>query len=183
MNFEQKTERLVLKILPPSIEYAEAVLDFYRKNRAIFERYEAARPENFYTRDHQKTILTHEYNLAMEQKCIRFWVYEKRNAGKIIGTVCFYNITRSIYDRCETGYKFDRNFWHKGYAREAAAAGISLMFGELGLHRVEAYVMEENAPSLRLLRELGFQYEGICRQFARICGNWEDHLLFARIRQ
>lgn len=183
MNFEQETERLILKVLPPSWRSAEAVLDFYRKNRAVFERYEAARPANFYTRDHQKSVLTHEYNLAIENKCIRFWAYEKNNASRIIGTVCFYNITRSIYDRCETGYKFDQRFWHKGYAREAVETGISLMFGELGLHRVEAYVMEENTPSLRLLMELGFQYEGVCRQFARIRGSWEDHMLFARIRQ
>ena len=183
MNFEHETKRLILKILPPSPESAEAVLDFYCKNRAAFEQYEAARPVNFYTRDHQKYILTHEYNLAIKRKCIRFWVYEKKNPGQIIGTVCFYNITRSIYDRCETGYKFDQGFWHKGYASEAVAAGISLMFEELGLHRIEAYVMGENAPSIRLLMELGFHYEGVCRQFARIRGDWEDHMLFARIRQ
>lgn len=182
MNFEQETERLILKILPPSLESAEAVLDFYNQNRTVFERYEAARPANFYTRDHQKSILTHEYNLALKQKCIRFWVYEKKDTARAIGTICFYNIVRSIYDRCETGYKFDQRFWNKGYAREAMASGISLMFDELSLHRIEAYVMEENAPSIRLLKALGFQYEGICRQSARIRGNWEDHARFARIR-
>lgn len=88
----------------------------------------------------------------------------------------------SIYDRCETGYKFDRRYWHKGFAKEAMSLGISLMYEELCLHRIEAYVMEENKASVRLLRSLGFQYEGICRQSIRIQNDWKDHMLFARIR-
>lgn len=182
MNFRHETERLILKALPPSSEFAEAVLDFYSKNRAVFEQYEAARPSNFYTKEHQKSILTREYNLALEKKSVRFWAFEKANERRPVGTVCFYNIARSVYDRCETGYKFDRRFWGRGYAKEAMTAGIFLMFGQMGLHRVEAYVMEENLPSVRLLKSLGFQYEGICRQYAKIRGNWEDCVRFAKIR-
>ena len=88
----------------------------------------------------------------------------------------------SIYDRCETGYKFDPEFWHKGYAREAMSFGISLMFNELNLHRVEAYVMKENIASIRLLSALDFQLEGICQKSIRIRGKWEDHMLFALVR-
>ncbi len=182
MNFNYETPRLILKILKPSEQAALQTLDFYYKNRTLFERYEAARSADFYTREHQSLILTKEYNLAVRKKCIRFWVYEKANPEQIAGTVCFYNITHLMYDRCETGYKFDPVHWRKGYAREAMELGISLMFQELNLHRIEAYVMEDNAASIRLLKNLGFQYEGTLRKSIRICGNWEDHMLFARLR-
>lgn len=182
MQFEYETSNLFLKLLQPSAEAAEQTLQFYAKNRALFERYEATRSAGFYTKDYQKNILTHEYNLALQEQCFRFWIYEKRHMDHPIGTISFYNIIRSIYDRCETGYKFDPAFWHKGYAREAMSFGISLIFNELNLHRIEAYVMKENTPSIRLLSALQFQLEGICRKSIRIQGRWEDHMLFALIR-
>ncbi len=182
MNLEYETEHLILKELQPTPKAAAQVLDFYNRNRVLFERYEAARPSNFYTEEHQKAILTCEYNLSIRLKNIRFWVYEKEHPDYIIGTICFYNITRSIYDCCETGYKFDQQYWHKGYAREAMQLGISVMFGKLNLHRIEAFVMEENTPSIRLLKGLHFKFEGICRKSIRIRGNWEDHMLFALLK-
>lgn len=182
MQFEYETTHLLLKILQPSAKSADQILNFYARNRVLFERYEATRSADFYTMAYQKNIITHEYNLALSEQCFRFWVYEKQNTDQPIGTVSFYNIIHSIYDRCETGYKFDPAFWHKGYAREAMSLGISLMFDELSLHRIEAYVMKENAPSIRLLSALHFQLEGICRKSIRIRGSWEDHMLFALVR-
>lgn len=182
MQFKYETTHLLLKILHPSSRSAEQVLHFYTKNRALFEQYEATRSADFYTKAYQKKILTYEYNLALREQSFRFWIYEKQNPECPIGTISFYNIVHSIYDRCETGYKFDPAFWHKGYAREAMSFGISLMFDELNLHRIEAYVMKENTSSIRLLSSLHFQLEGICRKSIRIRGNWEDHMLFALIR-
>ncbi len=182
MNFEYETERLRMKLLKPTLESAKQVLEFHSKNRIIFERYEATRPSNFYTALHQKSLLEYEYNLAIQQKCIRFWAFLKSDPSAMIGTVCFYNILRAMYERCELGYKFDRRHWHNGYAKEALAFGIDLMFGELGLHRIEAYVMEQNAASIRLLSRLNFECEGICRKSARIRGKWEDHMLFAKLK-
>jgi len=182
MRFEYETQHLLLKILPPSARSTEQVLNFYTKNRVLFERYEATRSADFYTKFYQKKLLFHEYNLALREQCFRFWIYEKQNTDRIIGTICFYNIMHSIYDRCETGYKFDPEFWHKGYAREAMSFGISLMFNELNLHRVEAFVMKENIASIRLLSALDFQLEGICQKSIRIRGKWEDHMLFALVR-
>lgn len=182
MQFKYETPRVLLKILQPSAESADQTLQFYTKNRTLFERYEGARSADFYTREYQKNILTHEYNLALREQSFRFWIYEKQRTNQPIGTISFYNIIHSIYDRCETGYKFDPAFWHKGYARESMSFGISLMFGELNLHRIEAYVMKENVPSIRLLSALNFQLEGICQKSIRIRGSWEDHMLFALVK-
>lgn len=177
-----ETAHLLLKILPPTAENTKQVLAFQKKNRATFERYEVARPANFYTETYQQSLLSCEYNLFRQWKNIRFWIYEKQNSSQIIGTIHFYNIMRSIYERCETGYKFDEDYWHKGYARESMQFGISLIFRELHLHRMEAYVMKENQASIRLLEDLGFVYEGTCRELVRIQGNWTDHMLFSLLK-
>ena len=180
MKFIYETDRLILRLLGE--EEAPAVLQFYRKNRAVFEPYEAIHPEQFYTESYQRTLLNCELSLTLKHSLIRFYVFRKENPDEIIGTVCFRNIDRSTYYSCEVGYRFSPAYWHKGYAREALAFGIQLMFEEFHLHRIEAAVMPGNTASIRLLESLGFQQEGVAREYALIQGKWEDHIRFALIR-
>lgn len=139
MNLIYETDRLILKVLRP--EAAKKVLCFYLDNKELFEKYEASRPDNFYTVKYQKSVLLCEYNLTVQLSAVRFYVFLKDDPDRIIGTICFRDITRSIYDSCEVGYKFDERFWHHGYATEALIEGIDIMFGDLGLHRITACVM------------------------------------------
>ena len=177
MNLIYETDRLILKVLRP--EAAKKVLCFYLDNKELFEKYEASRPDNFYTVKYQKSVLLCEYNLTVQLSAVRFYVFLKDDPDRIIGTICFRDITRSIYDSCEVGYKFDERFWHHGYATEALIEGIDIMFGDLGLHRITACVMPGNTPSIRLLESLYFKREGLLRQNARIQGEWTDHYLYS----
>ena len=179
MNLIYETDRLILKVLRP--EAAKKVLCFYLDNKELFEKYEASRPDNFYTVKYQKSVLLCEYNLTVQLSAERFYVFLKDDPDRIIGTICFRDITRSIYDSCEVGYKFDERFWHHGYATEALIEGIDIMFGDLGLHRITACVMPGNTPSIRLLESLYFKREGLLRQNARIQGEWADHYLYSLI--
>ena len=179
MNLIYETDRLILKVLRP--EAAKKVLCFYLDNKELFEKYEASRPDNFYTVKYQKSVLLCEYNLTVQLSAVRFYVFLKDDPDRIIGTICFRDNTRSIYDSCEVGYKFDERFWHHGYATEALIEGIDIMFGDLGLHRITACVMPGNTPSIRLLESLYFKREGLLRQNARIQGEWTDHYLYSLI--
>lgn len=180
MNFVYETDRLILKILRP--DWANKVLDFYLDNKFIFEKYEATRPQNFYTIKYQKSMLSAEYTMAMKLSTVRFWIFQKENPKNIIGTICFRDIKRSIYDSCELGYKFDARYWHNGYATEALIEGIGIMFDDLKLHRIEAFVMPENNPSIKLLESLYFQKEGLLQKNAKIHGTWEDHILYGLVQ-
>ena len=174
MNMLYETERLRLAILSPS--HAGQVLDFRLRNQEIFERYEAALPENFYTLQYQQTILAYEAKLAMKLSAVRFYVFFKDNPACMIGTVCLHDILRLPYSCGEIGYKFDYAYHHQGFAREAVAKVISVAFTELHLHRVFARVMPENTASLRLLEALHFTNEGLERSCLCIQGVWTDHL-------
>lgn len=173
MLFEYETNRLILKILKP--DAAPLVLDFYLRDRELFERFEPDRVPQFYTVSYQKNILKCEYNLAFKLSNIRFYVFLKGCPNTIIGTVCFHNIVPNLYSSCEVGYKFSSAFHHQGYASEAIEKGIDIMFSELGLHRIMAWVLPENQPSIRLLESLGFQRQGISREFLYMHGQWTDH--------
>lgn len=180
MNLIYETDRLILKVL--KADEAKEVLRFYLANKELFEMYEPERPDNFYTIEHQKALLICEYNLTIKLSAVRFYVYRKEQPNEIIGTICFRNITRSIYQSCEVGYKFDERYQHQGYAFESLFTGISIMFDDLKLHRIEANVMPANTASIHLLESLGFTAEGTARSCAMIRGKWEDHLRYSLIQ-
>lgn len=180
MHFQYETKRLFLRILEPS--EAEKVLNFQLNNMGYFERYEASRPTNFYTLDYQKNTLQCEYNMAVQSSLFRYYAFLKGHPDQIIGTVCYRDIKRAGFFSCETGYKFDHRYWHHGYASETLEKTIDLMFYEEHLHRIQASVMPENDASIHLLESLGFEQEGIARQSALVCGQWQDHIRYALIR-
>lgn len=180
-SMEYQTERLILKVLTP--DYAEDVCAFLYDNSSIFEKYEPTLPANYYTTEHQSVILSCELKLALKANTIRYYVFEKSNPNKIIGTVCLHDIRQSAYSCCEIGYKFDQSYWHKGYATEAVTMGVSIAFAALGLHRVYARVLPENTASIRLLERISFVNEGVERQCVRINGIWQDHLRFSIINE
>ena len=177
MLYEYETERLIMRILRP--DSAPKVLDFYMRDREIFERYEPDRMQDFYTIYHQKNLLKCEYNLAFKLQTVRYYVFRKEDPRTIIGTVCFHDIKKAFYCSCELGYKFSSAFWHYGYATEAIMKGLQVMFAETGMHRVNAWVLPENLPSIRLLERIGFEAEGICRGMLYMHGQWRDHIHYA----
>ena len=182
-NFEMEyqTERLILRILTP--DYAEKVCHFLSTNKNIFEKYEPSLPLNYYTTNYQRTILTYELQLALQYKTIRYYAFLKENTDKIIGTVCLHNINSSIYSSCEIGYKFDSAYQNKGYAREAVTMVLAVAFAGLNLHRVYARVMPQNITSIKLLKNLFFEEEGMERECIKIQNHWEDHLRFSLLNQ
>jgi ribosomal-protein-alanine N-acetyltransferase len=179
MNTEYQTDRLVLKIV--NTGHLREVYEFQNRNRALFERYEPLRPENFYTLSYQQALIKCDFKLAMNLSTIRFYVFLKGHPHTIIGTVCLHNVVRGAYSCCEIGYKFDSAYHHQGYACEAVVQALEIAFFELNLHRVFARVAPDNAPSIRLLRSLGFTEEGLERKSIQIRGEWMDHLRFALI--
>ncbi len=175
MNYE--TNRLLLKVLPDTA--AAQVLQFYLDNMEIFDKYEPERSEQFYTLQYQKMILQCEYNLAIRQSTVRFWVYRKQNLDQIIGTVSLQNIRRGFYQSCELGYKFDHRYWKQGYAKESISQCIEIVFHEMKLHRIEAQVLPENVDSQKLLLSFGFVQEGIKQHGIKLHGAWQDHEVYA----
>ncbi|MCI5920000.1 MAG: GNAT family N-acetyltransferase [Roseburia sp.] len=180
MDFCYETERLVLRIL--NTNEAKKVLDFQLRDRELFEKYEPDRPDSFYTIRHQEALLKCEYKLALSLSTVRFYVFLKEDPTTIIGTVCFHNILRNVYACTEVGYKFSSAYQHHGYAREALEKGISIMFTDLGLHRINARVALDNTPSIHLLESLSFRYEGIECDSIFLHGEWVDHMRYGLIR-
>lgn len=177
MKMLVETDRLILKAL--NDDSCKMVLNFLYKGRHIYEKYEMERPPLYYTDTYQKSILSQEYVATMGNRYVRYYVFLKEHPDVIIGTVSCGNISSEPYCSGVVGYKFDEDYWHNGYAREALRATIEQVFAELKLHRLMAYVMEDNEPSIHLLETVGFYQEGICIKNIKVNGIWQNHRLYA----
>ena len=62
------------------------------------------------------------------------------------------------------GYRLDERNWGKGYAARATRALCAYLFDEVGIRRIQAFVMPENSASMRVLEKCGFVREGYIRQ-------------------
>jgi [ribosomal protein S5]-alanine N-acetyltransferase len=179
MSEVYETNRLLLRVL--SKEDTDRVLSFCLDNRESFEPWEPIKDFNFYTPPYQKASLTAEKNLMTDGKLLRYWIFRKESPDEIIGSICFQNILHEPYRSCLLGYKLSHRYRHQGYATEALNKCIKLAFEEHLLHRIEAYIMESNEPSLQLIKRLGFYYEGLAFSYARINGIWSDHRRYVLI--
>ncbi|HKL78892.1 MAG TPA: GNAT family N-acetyltransferase [Mobilitalea sp.] len=181
MHVSYDTPRLTLRPLPK--EAAEQVLYFYKDNKSVFEPWEPTRAATFYTLAYQKASLFAEYNLMLQGKLLRYWVFLKDNPNEIIGTFCFQNFLKGPYQSCSLGYKFSKKFHHQGYAYESIHKGIDILLEDHPVHRIESFIMPYNYPSIRLIEKLNFIYEGISYSYANINGNWTDHRRYSFINQ
>jgi RimJ/RimL family protein N-acetyltransferase len=64
-------------------------------------------------------------------------------------------------DEVDVGYRFHEEHWGKGLATESARAVIDWVWRETNLPALTAYVLPQNAGSIRVLEKLDFQNEGL----------------------
>jgi ribosomal-protein-alanine N-acetyltransferase len=100
----------------------------------------------------------------------------------LVGGLTLANIRRGVAQAGSIGYWVGAPFARKGYMSAAMRGLVPFCFGTLRLHRLEAACIPGNAASVRLLEKSGFQREGYARSYLCINGIWQDHLLYARLK-
>ena len=103
--------------------------------------------------------------------------------GAFAGQLTLGNIQHGIVSSCWIGYWVHSKQTGQGVATAAVALGVDHAMKTLGLHRVEATVMEENASSRAVLKKAGFREEGFLKRNLHINGEWTDHHLVAVTRE
>jgi ribosomal-protein-alanine N-acetyltransferase len=100
----------------------------------------------------------------------------------LVGGLTLANIRRGVAQAGSIGYWTGAPFARKGHMTAAMRALVPFCFGTLRLHRLEAACIPGNTASVRLLENTGFQREGYARNYLCINGVWQDHLLYARLK-
>lgn len=58
---------------------------------------------------------------------------------------------------------------------------LEIAFTTLGLHRVSANVIPANLASMHIAEKCGFRIEGVGRAMLKIAGEWQDHVVRAKL--
>lgn len=172
MKFEYESDNLIYRIL--NTDCTNEVLDFYIRNKEVFQKFEPLREPNYYTVSYHEKLLRLEHEQFLRGLGARFWIYEKENSEKIIGTISFNNVIRGIFRQARIGYRIDLSMQNRGLGTKAVDFCCQLMLDEGRLHRIEAYIHSENLPSLRLAEKCGFIHEGTAVSFAKLADGWTD---------
>ena len=110
-----------------------------------------------------------------------FFVFRKHDS-MLVGGLTLASIRRGVAQAGSIGYWMGEPYAREGLMSAALRALIPFSFVTLRLHRLEAACIPTNLASIRLLEKSGFQREGYARQYLCINGIWQDHLLYARIK-
>ena len=122
------------------------------------------------------------YKAEMRQGVTYSFLIFRRVDDVLLGGITLSNLRRGVAQSATLGYWIGSPHGNQGYMTDSLAAILEFAFSRIGLHRVEAACLPANEASRRLLLRSGFREEGYAREYLRISGRWQDHQLFAILR-
>ncbi|MCL2109164.1 MAG: GNAT family N-acetyltransferase [Oscillospiraceae bacterium] len=88
------------------------------------------------------------------------WAVVLKNTGRLIGICGLQNCETDKESVLEIGYFFNREFWHNGYATEAAIASKNYAFDVLGESEVFSLVSDTNIAAINVAIRNGMLVRG-----------------------
>ena len=122
------------------------------------------------------------YKAELRQGTSYSFLVFRRSDHALLGGMTLSNLRRGVAQAASLGYWIGARHSRQGHMSDALETLLYFAFNDLGLHRVEAACLPKNAASKGLLMKCGFREEGYAREYLRIDGRWQDHLLFAILR-
>lgn len=103
--------------------------------------------------------------------------------GEFAGQLTLGTIQHGAIASAWIGYWVHSDYTGHGVAVAAVALGVDHAMGQVGLHRLEATVMENNMASRVVLERTGFRQEGLLQRNLHINGRWTDHILVVQTKE
>lgn len=156
---------------------------------AILELFSDAQVARFYefesfTHLQQSQELISQFTAWFQNDEAVRWAITLKETGELIGTCCFDTFQKN-YQSVNLGYNVRSDQWGHGFASEAVRAIIDFGFehGVIApINRIQAITVPVNVGSERVLKKLGFQHEGLMRQYGFWKGEFHDMNRFSLIR-
>ena len=172
------SQRIYLR--PPSMADFMAWRNLRAASRDFLAPWEPAWPPNDLSRLAYRRRIRRYASEMREERGYAFFLF-LHQSDALIGGLTLSNVRRGVTQACVLGYWMGAAYAGQGYMGEAVETITEHVFGRLRLHRLEAACLLSNERSIRLLRGAGFTCEGVARRLLCIDGEWQDHLLFARL--
>ena len=152
MNGMLETERLRLRELVPE-DYG--ALCFMLRDAETMYAYEHA-----FSEAEAREWLQRQFDRYAEYG-FGLWAVILKETGELIGQCGLTMQDGGNFGRVlEVGYIFNRSFWHRGYAAEAARACKEHAFGKLGAKEVFSIIRDGNTASVKVALRNGMSPRG-----------------------
>jgi ribosomal-protein-alanine N-acetyltransferase len=166
---------------PPLMSDYAAWAELRALSREHLIPWEPSWPRDELSRSAFRRRLRHYQREQREDLGYAFLLLEDRT-DRLLGGLTLSNVRRGVAQAASLGYWLGTPYTRQGRMTAAVAAAARYAFEELKLNRIEAASMPQNTASIKVLERNGFEQEGYARRYLKINGEWQDHLLFARVR-
>ena len=161
-----ETDRLHLRAI--RVSDAADMYDYAKRDEVTKYLLWNPHPDVTYTRRYLE-YLAGRYRLGQFYD----WAIVSKSDQRMIGTCGFVRFD-CPHNSAEIGYVLSPDYQGQGYMYEAARRVMQFGFSVLGLHRIEARYMIENASSRQVMEKLGMTFEGVKRSSMLVKGLYRD---------
>lgn len=169
-----------MEIKLSSIDDAPYLSAFYRENSEHLQPWEPLREASYHDIPAWENRLQQREREQSEGSGVHFLAYAPKSR-QIIATCSLTGICRGAFQAGYLGYSVAKAYEGRGYMKTLCSHVLDCAFREMQLNRVMANYMPRNDRSGRLLQSLGFRREGLAKKYLYINGQWEDHILTAKL--
>lgn len=166
-----ETERLLL--LPPNESAAQDVFE-YAKDPIFCEHLDATPVEDI---DESSAYINKLISDNSSQKRL-YWMIALKESKVVVGTLGYIFSYPRQHKVAAFGYGIGVNYWGMRIFPEAAQVVIKFGFTKLGLRKIQLLTRAKNIRSVRAVKNLGFQQEGVLASFIEGREGREDCVIF-----
>ncbi len=168
-----------IMLRPPEMDDFTAWVALRKASREFLAPWEPEWQEDDFTRSAFRYRLHIYDKLSDDDRGQALFAFNAEQA--FIGAITISNIRRGVAQMATLGYWIGAEFARQGLMTQALQLLIPYTQFDMKLHRLEAACLPHNAASISLLKRVGFEQEGYAKSYLKIAGQWEDHILFARL--
>lgn len=177
--FRLSGERVFVR--PPERGDYDEWADLRARSRGFLSPWEPSWPADALSRGNFRARLARYAEEWRTDQGYNFFIF--RSDERLLGGVGLSNLRRGVAETASLGYWVGEQYARQRYMTAALPLVLDFAFDRLRLHRVEAACLPTNIASRTVLLRTGFQQEGYARNYLLIDGKWQDHLLFAILRE
>ncbi|MCU1510367.1 MAG: family N-acetyltransferase [Arthrobacter sp.] len=167
-----------VRVRVPRVSDAEGLSAAYQRNREHLAPWEPRRNEDFFTVAGQAASIESKLALFIAGSDVPWVLLDE---GRIVGVMTLSGIVRGPFLSAHLGYWVDKDYTGRGVGSAAVAYAVDAARTELGLHRLQAATLPQNAASQKILKRSHFEEIGLAPAYLEIAGAWQDHILYQRI--
>lgn len=171
-----ETDRLILRAF--DYEDISTYLDIIQNPQV--QQYLGGGVNLFSEEPHISNWLNNVNGRLLKSKTVLTWCIELKDKKKVIGRIDLGGFVKKTM--ADIAYYFSPEYWRMGLATEAVKEVTRFGFNELKLHRIQATVMPDNTPSLKVLEKAGFVEEGVLKKYM-FGREFHDTIMLAAVRE